>query len=143
MEEALEGALHDLRPTIRATHAVITFDRLPTVLADQRQIVSVFSHLIDNAIKFRREGIPSRIHVSVSPLGEMWKFSVRDNGIGIPSRYFDKIFAIFEQLSRKDTDPGTGLGLALCKRIIERHDGNIWIESEEGNGTTVIFTLKA
>lgn len=143
MEEALERALDDLRPTIRQTHAAITSDRLPTVLADQRQIVQVFSHLIDNAIKFRKEGIPPHIHVSVSPVEGLWKFSVRDNGIGIPSRYFDKIFIIFEQLSRKDTDPGTGLGLALCKRIIERHGGNIWVESEEGTGTTVFFTLKA
>jgi signal transduction histidine kinase len=111
------------------------------VQADRSQLVLVFQNLIDNAIKFRKEGSNPKIHVSVSPVEGMWRCAVHDNGIGIPSEYYDKIFILFERLHRRDAYPGTGLGLALCKRIVDRHGGRIWVESEQGKGSTFFFTL--
>jgi PAS domain S-box-containing protein len=142
MEKILKSALNNLQVRIQDTRAAITHDPLPTVLADGTQIIQVFQNLIDNAIKFRKEGTTPKIHISASPAGDMWEFAVRDNGIGIPSQYFEKIFVLFEHLHRRDAYPGTGLGLALCKKIIERHGGRIWVESAEGEGATFFFTLK-
>ena len=143
MEDVLSNALNNLHLVIEDTYTSITHDPLPTVLADNTQIVQVFQNLLDNAIKFRRKEVSPVIHISSSSLNRMWHFSVQDNGIGIPSEYFDKIFILFERLHRRDAYPGTGLGLALCKRIIERHGGRIWVESEVGKGSIFHFTLQA
>ncbi|MEN6396623.1 MAG: ATP-binding protein, partial [Methanoregula sp.] len=98
-------------------------------------------NIINNAIKFRRAGVAPVIHISVAPRDGMWQFAIQDNGIGIPQEYFDKIFVLFERLHGREAYPGTGLGLALSKRVIERHGGRIWVESEQGKGSTFYFTL--
>jgi len=139
----LSNALQNLQLVIKETGASITHDQLPVVLADPTQVTQVFQNLIDNAIKFRREGVAPVIHISVAPKEKMWQFSLKDNGIGIPREYYGKIFILFERLHQRDTYPGTGLGLALCTRIIERHGGRIWVDSEVGKGSTFSFTLPA
>ena len=143
MGTVLSAALNNLGLVIKETQASITYDQLPVVPADATQITQVFQNVIDNALKFRREGVAPIIHISVAPLDGMWQFAVQDNGLGIPQEYYRKIFILFERLHQRDTIPGTGLGLALCKRIIERHGGRMWVESEMGKGSTFYFTLPA
>ena len=105
------------------------------------QITQVFQNIIDNAIKSCREGTVPEIYISAVRRDGAWQFAIQDNGIGIQEEYYNKIFVLFERLHRRDTYPGTGLGLALCKKIIERHGGRIWVESELGKGSTFYFTL--
>lgn len=140
--QALEAALENLALTIREQQAVITHDPLPEVLGDRTQLVQLFQNLLGNALKFRRD-LPPAIHVGVGrdPETAAWRFSVRDNGIGIEPAYFDRIFVIFQRLHGRRKYSGTGIGLAICKRIVERHQGRIWVESEPGRGTTFLFTL--
>ena len=116
---------------------------LPTVLADRSQVVQVFSNLMGNALKFRRPGVPPRVEVSARPEAAFWQFSVADNGIGLEPEYFDRVFVIFQRLHTRDQYPGSGIGLAIVKRIVERQGGRIWLESTPGSGTTVHFTLPA
>jgi len=143
MEIILSDALNNLQLVIKETRASITCDQLPVVLADATQLTQVFQNIISNAIKFRRAGVVPDIQISVTPKDGMWQVAVRDNGIGIPQEYYGKIFVLFERLHRRDAYPGTGLGLALCKRIIERHGGRIWVESDVGVGSTFFFTVPA
>jgi signal transduction histidine kinase len=126
---------------IRENHAVIIHDPLPIVHGDAMQITQVFQNIIDNAIKFCGDGVVPEIHISAESRQEAWQFAIRDNGIGIPEKYHNKLFILFERLHSRDTYPGTGLGLALCKKVIERHGGRIWVESEFGKGSTFYFTL--
>jgi PAS domain S-box-containing protein len=119
---------------------VITHDPLPTVLADGVQLGQVFQNLIDNAVKFRGDA-PPHVHISACEDGERWRFAVRDNGIGIDPAQADRLFRVFERLHTEEEYPGTGIGLAICKKIVERHCGRIWLESEPGNGATFYFTL--
>ncbi len=137
---ALERAKANLRIRMAETDAHITSDRLPTVMADPTQLMQVFQNLIGNAIKFRREVIP-QIHISATRLEEAWLFSVKDNGMGIDSRFYERIFVIFQRLHTRDEYTGTGMGLAICKKIIEGHRGQIWVESEPGQGSTFFFTI--
>jgi signal transduction histidine kinase len=116
---------------------------LPMVTADPVQLVQLFQNLLSNAIKYRCHGRPLRIAVSCRKDGEMWEFAVTDNGIGIESNYFDQIFVVFKRLHTRQEIPGTGIGLALCKRIVEHHGGRIWVESVAGEGSTFRFTLPA
>ncbi len=141
MERILQDTLHTLHRQVTETQATITHDPLPIVQADSSQMTQVLQNLLANAMKFQQKGIAPTVHVSASSLDGMWQFSVRDNGVGIPEGYFEKIFILFERLYPRDTYPGTGLGLALCKRIVERHGGRMWVESDEGRGSTFYFTL--
>ncbi|RUR73148.1 ATP-binding protein [Chlorogloeopsis fritschii PCC 9212] len=140
VDTALERALANLRKRISETGAVITHDPLPTVMADATQLMQLFQNLIGNAIKFRSDKAPE-IHVGASRLEDEWLFSVRDNGIGIDPQFSDRIFIIFQRLHTRDEYAGTGMGLAICKKIIECHRGRIWVESQLGEGATFYFTI--
>jgi DNA-binding LacI/PurR family transcriptional regulator/signal transduction histidine kinase len=137
----LEKALANLQLTIEETEADITHDDLPTLPVDDVQITQLFQNLIGNATKFRKQGIRPKIHVGAQQSGAEWLFSVRDNGIGIDSQHFERIFEIFQRLHSREEYEGTGIGLAVCKKIVERHGGRIWVESEPGKGSTFRFTI--
>jgi PAS domain S-box-containing protein len=139
-EAALKATMENLNVAIREYGATITNESLPTVKADATQLIQLFQNLIGNAIKFRADR-PPQIHIGVTDAGNFWQFSVRDNGIGIEPQYFERIFQVFQRLHTRREYKGTGIGLAICKKIIERHGGRIWVESEIGHGTTFYFTL--
>jgi light-regulated signal transduction histidine kinase (bacteriophytochrome) len=139
-ETILQQSLDNLKMTMEETGAVVTHDSLPTVMADDLQLGQLFQNLIGNAIKFHGEERPS-VHVSVRPDGNQWVFSVRDNGIGIAPELTERIFLIFQRLHGNEKYPGTGIGLAVCKKIVECHGGRIWVESALGKGATFYFTL--
>jgi PAS domain S-box-containing protein len=139
-ETVFNHSLDNLKVAIEETGAVVTHDLLPTVMADRLQLEQLFQNLIGNAIKFRGNDQP-RVHVSASRNGNGWTFSVCDNGIGIAPEYAKRIFIVFQRLHSREEYPGTGIGLAICQKIVERHGGHIWIESEPGRGATFFFTL--
>jgi len=139
-KDALDRALDSLRIMIEENEAVVTHSHLPTVIADNSQLAQLFQDLISNAIKFHNEE-PPRVHVSASQKGDEWIFSIRDNGIGIDPEYADRIFVIFQRLHSREEFPGTGIGLAICERIVDYHGGKIWVESQPGAGATFCFTL--
>ena len=136
----LVRSLMNLGVTIKQNDAVITSDDLPTVIADESQMGQVLQNLIGNAIKFRREEQP-RIHISVKEEPGEWAFSVEDNGIGIEPEYTERIFVLFQRLHNRSKYPGTGIGLTLCKKIVERHGGRIWVESKPGEGSKFYFSI--
>lgn len=140
VETALDYALANLRRRISETGATITHDPLPTVMADSTQLMQLFQNLIGNAIKFRSEQ-PLKIHVGAQRQEDAWLFSVSDNGMGIDPQFSDRIFVIFQRLHTRDEYPGTGMGLAICKKIVECHRGRIWVESQLGQGATFYFTI--
>jgi light-regulated signal transduction histidine kinase (bacteriophytochrome) len=140
-EEALQQALVNLRGAVEESGAVVTHDPLPTVLADEMQLIQLFQNLIGNGIKYQNPGIP-RVHISAVRNGEQkWIFSVKDNGLGIDSQYFEKIFGMFQRLHKREEFAGTGIGLAICKKIVERHGGGISVVSQPGQGSTFRFAL--
>jgi len=136
----LEQTLVDLKAGLDESNAVVTHDPLPSVVVDEAQLGQLFLNLVGNAIKFRGQG-PPRVHVSVEPKGNEWVFSVRDNGIGIEPQYNERIFQIFQRLHTRSEYKGTGIGLAVCRKIVERHGGQIRVESEPGKGSTFFFAL--
>jgi light-regulated signal transduction histidine kinase (bacteriophytochrome) len=139
----MERTLVNLKVAIEESNAVVTHDPMPTVTADDVQLNQVFQNLIGNAIKFHSEGTQPEVHIGVAQRETSWVFSVRDNGIGIDPQHFERIFMVFQRLHNHQAYPGTGIGLAVCKKIVERHGGRIWVESELGKGTTFFFTLPA
>ena len=139
-DEALKSALRALRAAVKESGAVVTQDSLPKVHIPPSQLQQLFQNLIGNAIKFRGEETP-RIHLSVRRQDSEWWFSIRDNGIGIDPAHHDRIFGLFQRLHGRSEYPGSGVGLALCKKIVEARGGRIWVESASGEGTTFWFTL--
>lgn len=142
-DEALDLALANLGLAVSESQATITRDPLPTVVADRRQLARVFQNLISNSLKFRAADRPPIIHVSAQPRNGEQVFAIKDNGIGIASGDLARIFELFQRLHSRDEYPGTGIGLPLCKRILERHGGRIWAESQPGSGSTFFFSLPA
>lgn len=136
----LERTMQNLRAAIEESGALVSHDPMPTVTADGIQLAQLFQNLIGNAVKFRGEPRP-RVHVSARLEGGEWIFSVKDNGIGIDPKYFGRIFTIFQRLHGNTEYPGTGIGLAICRKIAERHGGRIWVESETGKGSTFFFSI--
>jgi signal transduction histidine kinase len=136
----LEQVLHNLRYLIDTESAVITFDELPIVQANDDRLAQVFSNLITNAIKYRGDRKP-KVHVTATDNGTEWIFKVKDNGIGIDMQHADEIFVLFKRLHSSEQYDGSGIGLAVCKTVIERFGGQIWVESEPGKGSTFFFTI--
>jgi PAS domain S-box-containing protein len=140
-ERALAQALINLRAAVEASGAEVTHDPLPIVLADDSQLVQLFQNLVGNAIKYQGPGAP-KVHVSAARSGSgRWQFAVRDNGLGIDPQYFERIFGMFQRLHKREEFAGTGIGLAICRKIAERHGGDIDVESVPGQGATFRFTL--
>ena len=140
-EIALREALVNLRSSVHETGAVVTHDPLPHVLADETQLVQLFQNLVSNAIKYQGSGVPL-VHVSAIRDGQRnWSFAVKDNGLGIDPQYFDQIFGMFQRLHGRNEFAGTGVGLAISKKIVERHGGTISVESQPGQGSTFRFSL--
>lgn len=137
---ALDKALANLRLLIAETGATINCNNLPSLNADSSQFTQLFQNLIGNALKFRGELVPC-INIGAQEKNGEWVFHVQDNGIGISQEYFEKIFVMFQRLHSKKDYPGTGIGLTICKKIVERHNGRVWIESERGKGSTFYFSI--
>jgi PAS domain S-box-containing protein len=139
-DEALDHALLNLRAAIEESGARVTHAPLPTVLADERQLIQLFQNLVGNAVKYRGAAAP-QVHIAATKENTTWIFTVTDNGLGIDAEYFDRIFGMFQRLHTRETFSGTGMGLAICKKIVERHHGRIWVESTIGQGSTFYFVL--
>jgi PAS domain S-box-containing protein len=142
LNSVIEDVSKDLQLIIFETKTTIKYGHLPALYIDPIQIKQLFQNLIQNSIKFRGEANPV-IEINVSQEDSLWTFSIKDNGIGISPDYYEKVFVIFQRLHEKDKYPGTGIGLAICKKIVERHGGRIWVESEIGKGSTFYFTITA
>ncbi|MCZ3374300.1 MULTISPECIES: sensor histidine kinase [Methanobacterium] len=138
---ALNHALNNLGPVINENNAEVTYDALPIIFADENQMIRVFQNLIGNALKFHSAGLKPKIHISASKEIKGYIFSVADNGIGLEKEYCDKIFEVFKRLHSVGEYDGAGIGLAIVKRIIDRHNGKIWVESEYGEGSTFYFMI--
>jgi light-regulated signal transduction histidine kinase (bacteriophytochrome) len=141
LEKSVRRAIGNLAAAIEESRASVTYDPMPTVPADEVQLAQLFQNLIGNALKFRAPSVAPRVHVGVKDLGAAYEFSVRDNGIGIEPQYFERIFMVFQRLHNKGEYAGTGIGLAIVKKVVERHGGQIRVESKLGEGSAFIFTL--
>lgn len=141
LNEIMRNVLHDLTNSIQKNKATVTCDDLPSIYASGLHLRILFQNLIANSLKFNKPGVPPVVHISVEQNKTHWTFCVKDNGIGLDSKYKDKIFTIFQRLHTKDTYEGTGIGLAHCKKIVQLHDGKIWFESQPGEGTEFYFTI--
>ena len=142
LSEVLNIAITHLSVKIKEMEATVTFEKLPRVKGDSSQLTRLFQNLIDNAMKFRAPGRKPEVKVYVKEQEEMYLFAVEDNGIGIENKFYNRIFAIFQRLHTRAEYEGTGIGLAVCKKIVERHGGEIWVESMTGVGSTFYFTIK-
>ena len=139
--EIITKSIRDLSKLIEENNAEVTHDPMPMLMADEGQIEQLFRNLITNAIRYRSKDRAPEIHIGCEEKDNEWQFFVRDNGVGIESQYFERIFIIFQQLHDKSEYGGSGIGLSLCKRIIERHGGKIWVESKPQKGSTFYFTI--
>ena len=139
--EVVASVCANLRKSIEDSGAAVTTDPLPTVPAEPSQVLQLFQNLIGNAIKFHKDDEPPQVHVGARRQGDEWLFWVRDNGIGIEPQCAQRIFLVFQRLHNRKEYPGTGIGLAICKKVVERHGGRIWVESEPGRGSVFYFTL--
>ena len=140
MEDVLQRVLRTLGPSIEETGAEVTSEPLPVVRGDPGQLAQLIQNLVANALKFHGDK-PPRVHISVEPDGTMFRFAVRDEGIGIDPKFNERIFVIFQRLHSRNEYPGTGIGLSICRKIVERHGGSMWVESAPGEGATFLFTL--
>ena len=140
IETPLKKAIGNLRAAIEESSAAVTWDPLPTLDVDEMQLAQLFQNLMGNALKFRGQGVP-RIHVSAEEKEGEWHLTIADNGIGIEPQYFERIFMLFQRLHTMGEYPGTGIGLAICKKVVERHGGRIWVTSTPGEGSQFHFTL--
>ena len=140
LDAVLDQALRNLQAGIESAHAAITHDPMPTLSVDATQMIQLFQNLIGNALKFHSE-LPLTIHVGAQRQDGRWVFSVRDNGIGIDPQYYEKIFHIFQRLHTRKAYSGIGIGLAISKKIVERHGGSIWVESQPSQGSTFYFSI--
>jgi light-regulated signal transduction histidine kinase (bacteriophytochrome) len=140
MNFVLDNAINNLSHRVLEKGAQITKDELPVIYADRGQMIQLLQNLIGNSLKFCKTS--PKIHISAREEKDYFEFSVKDNGIGIEPQYFDKIFSIFQRLHHKEEYEGTGIGLAICRRIVERHSGKISVESKPGRGTTFRFTIR-
>jgi light-regulated signal transduction histidine kinase (bacteriophytochrome) len=140
IDAPLKRAITNLRAAIEETSASVTWDPLPTESVDEVQLAQLFQNLIGNALKFRGPGVP-RVHVSAAEKPDHWQVTVADNGLGIEAQYFERIFMLFQRLHTMGEYPGTGIGLAICKKVVERHGGTIWVTSTPGEGSQFHFTL--
>ena len=140
LEKILQQVLFNLEVQIQEANITITHDPLPTITADKTQMLQLLQNLISNAIKFRSEASP-KIHVSATQDPSNWMIQVTDNGIGMERELTKKIFAIFQRLHTREEYPGTGIGLAICKKIVQKHKGEIWVDSEPGSGSTFSFSI--
>jgi chemotaxis family two-component system sensor kinase Cph1 len=137
----LQQAIVNLRGSIEGSGALVTHDPLPAVMADEMQLIQLFQNLVGNAIKYHKSGVP-HVHVSAAMNGDkQCDFAVQDDGIGIDPQYFERIFGMFQRLHKRDEFAGTGIGLAICKKIVERHGGSMSVESSLGHGSTFHFAL--
>jgi PAS domain S-box-containing protein len=139
--EALGAAMANLAASIAEAKAQVTHDELPTVMAEPTQLAQLFQNLIGNAIKFRRDGVAPEVHVAARRQGANWLLWIKDNGIGIDPQHHERVFLVFQRLHGRAKYAGTGIGLAICKKIVEQHGGKIWVESQAGQGATFFFTL--
>jgi light-regulated signal transduction histidine kinase (bacteriophytochrome) len=139
----LDDVITDLASAIEDTGTHVIRDALPVVFVDGRQLAQVFQNLIANAIKYRRDGVTPRVHVRVQRAGSEWRFEVEDNRLGIEPQYYERVFVLFQRLHTREHSDGTGIGLAISKKIVERHGGRIWLNSVPGAGSTFHFTLPA
>ncbi|UBV45070.1 PAS domain S-box protein (plasmid) [Deinococcus taeanensis] len=140
-EGVLRAALEVLGPDLEAAAGVVTHGPLPVILGDQDQLTRLLVNLIGNAVKYRRPGTPPRVHLTADPDGTFWRFAVQDNGVGIGEAYLDRIFEPFQRLHAQDDIEGSGLGLPVSRKIVERHGGRLWVTSAPGEGSTFFFTL--
>lgn len=141
LEEVMKEVLMLNRKLISEKNADILFDSLPKLKAARVSILLLFQNLVNNGIKYQREGVQPLVSINAQEMSSYWRFSVSDNGIGIDKNYFDKIFVIFQRLNRKEEYSGTGMGLAICKKIIEGMGGKIWVESQRDIGSIFFFTI--
>jgi PAS domain S-box-containing protein len=142
MNEVMKIVTAHLMNRISETGAEVTYDSMPTLNGDSFQLIRLIQNLVENAIKFKFPDRVPKVHVSAEDRGDYWKFSVKDNGIGIDNKFYSRIFVIFQRLHARGEYEGTGIGLAVCKKIVERHGGDIWVESEQDKGSTFFFTIK-
>lgn len=136
-----EEAVNNLLVAVKESKASVTHDPLPTVSADSTQLTQLFQNLIGNAVKFQKKDVPPQVHVSAEYKEKEWVFSVQDNGIGIDPKYFERIFLPFQRLHTVAEYPGSGIGLATCRKIVERHGGRIWVSAEPSKGSVFYFII--